>query len=374
LKILLISHGFYPEQTPRSFRATELAKEFSRQGHIVTVIAPYRFETNVFANLNGFNFKSLGELNWKIYNFKSLGFIGKIYNKIVNRFLPLLFEYPMMELFFKVRKSLKFENKQYDLLISIAVPYPIHWGVASIWYKNKKNIARIWVADCGDPYCLQENDTIQPPFYFRYIEKWFMNKANFISVPTKNSFKGFNSFFHYKMRIIPQGFRFDEVERVKQFDDGIMRFGYGGSFIPGKRDPSELIVFLINLPTNFRFEFHIYTSTPQFVYSSFNLDNRIFIHRSVSRLELLKTFSTFNFVVNFSNKGVAQTPSKLIDYGIIEKPILNIDTGDLNMENVLSFLKGDFSKQLVIDNIDSYRIENVTKQFLKLANQNQVYF
>ena len=41
-KILLVSNGFYPEISPRSYRATELAKEFYRQGHEVTVITKYR--------------------------------------------------------------------------------------------------------------------------------------------------------------------------------------------------------------------------------------------------------------------------------------------------------------------------------------------
>jgi len=51
---------------------------------------------------------------------------------------------------FKVRKILKYE-KDYDLMISFAVPYPIHWGVA--WSITKKHkISEVWVADCGDPY------------------------------------------------------------------------------------------------------------------------------------------------------------------------------------------------------------------------------
>jgi len=62
---------------------------------------------------------------------------------------------------------LSLSQTKYDLLISIAVPYPIHWGVAAVWAKDKsKNLAPNWIADCGDPYCFQENDTFKPPFYF----------------------------------------------------------------------------------------------------------------------------------------------------------------------------------------------------------------
>jgi len=41
-KIILISNAFYPEISPRSFRATELAKEFVKQGHQVVVYTKYR--------------------------------------------------------------------------------------------------------------------------------------------------------------------------------------------------------------------------------------------------------------------------------------------------------------------------------------------
>ena len=39
-RILIISSAFYPFNSPRSFRTTELAKEFARRGHQVKVITP----------------------------------------------------------------------------------------------------------------------------------------------------------------------------------------------------------------------------------------------------------------------------------------------------------------------------------------------
>ncbi len=38
LRLLLVSNAFYPEISPRSYRATELAREFCRQGHDVVVV------------------------------------------------------------------------------------------------------------------------------------------------------------------------------------------------------------------------------------------------------------------------------------------------------------------------------------------------
>lgn len=365
-KILIITHGFFPMQSPRSFRATELAKEFYRQGHEVRVMAPSRDGIENFIKEYPTIFKSLGKLDWKIFNFKGLGFFGRLYNKAVNRLLPLLFEYPMMELFFKVQKALKEESSKYDLLISVAVPYPIHWGVASVWDREGDNVAKTWVADCGDPYCLQENDTFQPPFYFRWVEKWFMRKADFVSVPTENSFKGYFPEFHSKLRVIPQGFRFEDIEKRPVIDDGIICFGYGGVFIPGRRDPKEFIQFLVQLPKTVLFEFHIYSVSSHLVEPYTNGDTRIILHHPIERKKLLNMLSGFQFVVNFANKGTAQTPSKLIDYAIIDKPILNIETGNLDINTIFEFLDGNYSNSLKIMDSEKYRIENVAQSFLKL--------
>jgi hypothetical protein len=274
-----------------------------------------------------------------------------------------------MEIFFKIRRQFRRNQNHFDMLISIAVPYPVHWAVASYWRAKGRNIADYWAADCGDPYCLQENDTFRPPIYFRIVEKWFMRKADAVVVPTESSYKGYFPEFHHKIKVIPQGFRFEDVRRKEQINDGVVRFGYGGTFILNRRDPREFLEFLCSLTKDFRFEFHVYTSHEHFVQPYASKDSRIILHKPIDRISLLEEFSQFNFVVNFSNVGFAQTPSKLIDYAIIDKPVLEIQTNQLDTENVLNFLKGDYSKSVSIKNPEQYRIETVVNKFLDLIKE-----
>lgn len=367
-KILIITQGFFPDQSPRGFRATELVKEFCRQGHRVTLMSPDKIGISTLIDEYKFEFVSIGKLKWKIFNFNSLGIFGKAYNKAVNRLLPLIFEFPRIELFFKTKKALKKDKSKYDLLISIAVPYTIHWGVAAVWKTKSKDI-NTWIADCGDPYFLQENDTFRPPFYFKYVEKWFMNKPQFVSVPTPNSIKGYFPDFHHKIKVIPQGFRFEDVKIKEQINDGIIRFGYGGGFIQGRRDPRKFLEFLIRQPGSVRFEFHVYTRQSEFILPYQSKDPRIFIHKPVPRIELLEAFSSFDFVVNFTNIGTTQTPSKLIDYTIINKPILQVNCHDIDYDIVLEFLKANYINKFSVQDPDQYRIEEVTKKFLTLIHQ-----
>lgn len=368
-RILLITHGFYPEQTPRAFRATELAKEFCRQGHHVTVMAPEKKNVQILLDEFPIEFISLGKLNWKIPKINRMGAFGNVINKITNRSFPLFFAFPDIELIPKIHKVLKSNTSKWDVVISIAVPYPIHWSVATVW-KNKKgsNIADTWIADCGDPYCIQENDTYQPPFYFHWIEKWFMRKVDFVTVPTNTSFKGYFPEFHSKIKVIPQGFRFDDIIQHPTIEDGTIRFGYGGSFILGKRDPKEFLEFLVGLDSSFSFEFHVFTTFQDFILPYSERDKRIILHPPMERKKMLEQLSTFNFVVNFANQGTTQTPSKLIDYAIIDKPILNIETGNFNSSTVLEFLNQNYQSQFKIADKNEYRIENVTKSFLRLID------
>ncbi|MBK8622146.1 MAG: hypothetical protein IPN79_10350 [Saprospiraceae bacterium] len=42
MRILIVSAAFYPANSPRSFRTTELSKELASQGHEVVVVTPYK--------------------------------------------------------------------------------------------------------------------------------------------------------------------------------------------------------------------------------------------------------------------------------------------------------------------------------------------
>lgn len=368
IKILIITQGFYPEQSPRSFRASELAKEFSRQGHMVTVMAPYRETTENFAKQYGFIFNSLGVLTWNIFNFKSLGIFGKVYNKFVNRFLNLFFEYPMMEIFFKTRKAIKEEKKQYDLLISIAVPHPIHWAVASVWNLNKNNLAKVWIADCGDAYMGNDLDRFRKPFYFMFLEKWFCRKADYITIPKEEMKINFYKEFHSKFREIPQGFNFkDSLKYLKPYvKNKVPTFAFSGSFIPGNRDPYKLLAFLTSLDIDFRF--HIFTMTKSHVLPFIDKSKgKIILHDYIPRNELLGVLSQMDFLINITFEPQKQIPSKLIDYLLTDRPILNIDK-DLDEENILKFLSYDYSDRFNKLSLERYRIESVCEQFIKLSN------
>ncbi|MGY6743324.1 MAG: glycosyltransferase [Cecembia sp.] len=367
-KILIVSSSFYPQNSPRSFRTTELAKELASQGHRVTILTPFHYSQEEFAIEHNLEVKDLGKVKWRAFELKGNNFTV-LFKRGFNRLSSLLFEYPNIELMTLVKKALKKESG-YDLLISIAFPFPVHWGVARVWNTSKpeKNPAKVWVADCGDPFYGQENDSFKLPFYWGCVEMWFMRKTDFVTVPTQGAIQAYFPEFHSKIRVIPQGFRFEDIQIHSggKIND-LLVFGYAGSFIPGIRDPGEFLSYLCSLDDHF--EFHIYTSSPQFVLPFVEKSkDRIKLKALLPRQSLLYELSKMDFVVNFENIGSKQTPSKLIDYAIINKPILSIKTGELNKVIVQEFLSGNYRNAYVVNNPDQYRIQNVARAFIELCN------
>ena len=362
-KILIISRGFYPDISPRSFRATELAKEFCRQGHDVTVLTvPRDYNYDEFLSLNqNLRIQSVDRLIFPNINICG-GRYMSLFSRGIRRILMLLFEYPAIELMFKVAKALKNESG-YDLLISIAVPYPIHWGVAKA-RSSGHLISKVWIADCGDPYMGCVTDSFKKLFYFGFIEKWFCKNADYITIPMESARSGYYQEFQHKIRIIPQGLSLDKITIPKRLNNEVPTFAYAGSFIPGIRDPNKFLQYLVSI--NRPFKFIIYTNSGELLYPyAEQLKERIEIRKYIPRNEVLNVLATMDFLVNFDNNTSIQSPSKLIDYALVQRPVLNI-TSDFNVSVVDEFMNGNFTHKLEIPDVKHYDILNIARQFISL--------
>jgi hypothetical protein len=283
----------------------------------------------------------------------------------------LFFEYPAIELMFKVKKALKKESG-YDLLISIAVPHPIHWGVAWAW-RNREPIADTWVADCGDPYMGATMDTFNKMFYFKYPEKKFCRRADYITVPLENAKEGYYPEFRHKIRVIPQGFNFDEIEidQASYVPNPVPTFAYAGGLIPGGRDPRAFLDYLVGLDHNFKFI--LYTKNKKLVEPWVEKGGgRVEIMDYVPRAVLLKTLSQMDFLVNFENRSSLQMPSKLIDYYLTGRPVLNVSAKGIEPDKINRFLNGNYKDRFNYPDMDLYRIENVCSRFLDLCKKMRI--
>ena len=72
-----------------------------------------------------------------------------------------------------------------------------------------------------------------------------------------------------------------------------------------------------------------------------------------------------DFLINFDNNTTLNVPSKLIDYSITGRPVLNIKK-EFSAESVTNFLQGNYSDRMQLPDPICYHIRIVSGQFLEL--------
>lgn len=365
MKIAIVSGSFYPAKSPRSYRTTELAEEFLRLGHEVAVWFPssgycYEEYAKEYKNLS---LHPITSLRWRKKQ-RTTGRIAAVGQRIFRH----ISEFPDIEWYFRMPEILA-EAGSFDLLISIAAPHPIHWGINRT-LKRMPDLSKVWIADCGDPFMGATIEKIRKPFYFSFFEKSFCRRADYITVPTEGAVVAYYPRFREKIRVIPQGFKMDNIVLAPEIGEhpATISFAYAGGLSLGVRDPSSLLDYLIEEKKDFRVV--VYTKQKELLnpYKKI-LGDRLKISDYIERKTLLYELSKNDFLLNFDNGTSRQTPSKLIDYAIVGKPVLNVDCNHLDKQTINEFLARNYANALSVPSKDHYDITRVAKQFLELLDE-----
>jgi hypothetical protein len=364
MKVVIITQHIFPIQTPRAHRSTELIKEFARQGDEVTVYAVLGdYDYTAFQKETGIKIRPI-TVHWQIRPYSSDGFFKRHFlDKVMGKLLGRYLEFPDIELLYSVPKIVS-QEADADLLISIANPHPIHWGVAKSRKQNLQNFPKKWIADCGDPYWANGKNQ-KPGWTFKW-EKLFCEMCDCIAVPFAPAQDQYHSDYRHKIEVIPQGFAFETPKEMNSNPiNKVTTFGYAGNFFTGYRDPSKFFEYLLTL--NQDFKFIIYTAFTDLIDEYLlKLGDKVEVRKPVERSILLEQLKEMDFLINFENKNLpGQLPSKLIDYSIANRPILSIGSGPLDKTLLEQFFSGDYAGRYNCPNIEDYKIENVVDMFKK---------
>ena len=364
MKILIISRTTYPLQSPRAFRTAELSEQLAKMGHQVVVYTiQSKFDYTCYERETKVKVKPIKTLFCTSNSDHSGRY--KWWDKILYHCFHKLIEFPDIELFYRLTSVIQHESNV-DLLITIAHPHTIHWGTARAKSKLGNKFPKFWVADCGDPYMM--SPFVKHKQYLSYFEKKWCRLVDYITVPTHDSKNGYYKEFENKICVIPQGFDFLKTPIAQYVPNKIITFIYTGVFYEGKRDPYAFIDFLATC--KFDFKFIIYTTSTLKGNYAGKLGDKLVVIKGKTRKEIIYELSKADFLLNIVNGNTIQTPSKLIDYYISKRPILEISTKFSEQLQFLQFVKRDYSTQKIIANGDQYRIENVANNFLKLVENN----
>ena len=364
MNILIISHFTWPHQSPRAFRTAELSEELARLGHNVTVYSvPEGADYVAYTQKTGVK---IMPIYMRIPSNKGgADYRNNAIDKALYHVFNTLTDYPSIEFKWRTKDILE-KEKDFDLLITIAVPHEIHFGAGAAMERRPSEPTKCWIADCGDPFMF--NPYKKPFFWFAGEEKRWCRRVDYITVPTEQSINGYYPEFRSKIKVIPQGFNFDDINIAEYEPNSVPTFAYTGRFYPGLRDPYQFLDYLTTLKEDFRCIFFVASDLPQKYTDA--LGDKLVVKKGWKRKDIIYELSKMDFLLNIPNKGsMVQVPSKLIDYALAKRPVLSIETDFAQQQQLHEFLQGDYSSQMTLPDLEMYNIKNVARQFLALAEE-----
>ena len=361
MKIVIIGQWTYPDQRPRAQRTWQLGLQFAKEGHDVTVYALLGGETDYSGveEKYGLKVRNLGVSPNGLKD--SEGHRRKtLHSSAVKILLNEYNVFPGCDFRRMVRETLEREA-EIDLLISVACPHAIHWAVAR--YIDRTKVKK-WVADCGDPFML--NPFGKKRRYLEKTERRWCERCDFITVPVEQAIDSYYPEYRDKIRVIPQGFDLDEVVLPEYTVNSVPTFVFAGRGYSGLRDPANFLRYLSSGKREFRFL--VYTNTPEF-FPGESVPDRMSVRGFIPRSELLCELAKADFLVNIVNPSTVQSPSKLIDYALSGRPILDISSVFPAEEQQVfeQFLDGNYEKAHKVVGLERFDIRNVARSFLELA-------
>lgn len=360
MRILIISNHSYPAQGPRAFRTAELSEQLVKMGHEVVLYSVLgKYDYSQYEKETGLIMKDINPHYATAANDGTHRY--NLFDKFMYHFFHRLLMWPECEFHFVVEKIIK-ENPNMDMLITIAYPHSIHSGAARAKKKHPELFPKTWICDCGDPFML--NPFVNPPKYFKRFEDLWCSECDYVAVPTAESYKGYYEQYWDKIRVIPQGFDFSKTPISEYKKNKVPTFLFMGSIYPGVRDPHAFMEYLLKFEKPYKFIMMMQSPLEDKYVKESN--GQIEYITGKGRKDVVWECSKVDFLINITNPSTIQTPSKLIDYGIAGRPILDIENDFFNPTTFLKFYDGDYTQEHKIDFLDKYRIENVALQFIEL--------
>ena len=336
-KILVVTHQYLPHVSPRTTRWKLIVDDLINKGHEVTVVTGTQQldeEKNIIYVGSKSSSSVVSQMREKSNNLSKSNFIKRLFYKTLKKIYRIIvktFAWPDYSMFWllSIYRNKKNLNIDYDLIISVSLPFSSHIAAYIINKKNKKE----WVMDIGDPFTLKkdapENNRILYGFLNRYYENKFYSLASkiifthedarsahidYFDIETTKTYIG-NPISNFKEEIYSASLEYNYNSHPK-------KFGYFGVFTKGVRSPKNFMNFFKETE-NIEFHWYVNDDSKNEIASHNKELNSIF-HSIVEREEALKLMAgSFHCLVSIGNLNTTQIPSKVIEYISTGKPVIH---------------------------------------------------
>ena len=359
-KILIVTHQFLPQVSPRTTRWSLLIDELINKGNEVTVLSgtdPENIEKNYkilyfgnkqfSSNINKIRQNSQDSSNNSIKKI-SYSILKKIY-----RFLFKTFSWPDYAMFwaFTIYKNRKRIKNDFDIIISVSLPFTSHLCAHIL----KKRINAQWYMDIGDPFTLKiyspENNKIIYSYLNKFFERKFYKNASKIIFTHNEVAELHKKKFNIDSSKIVIGYPIallnnDIIKSSLSFNykDTPLKIGYFGAFTKSVREPNNYIINIANsLGDKTIHEWYINEESKKYFSSINDITFHQFLEILPRKQALDVMVNKIHILLSIGNFNKYQMPSKVIEYLSLGKPVLHyaeiIDDPLYNFEILFDNLK-----------------------------------
>jgi len=356
VKILLITHSYAPDLTPRAFRWAAVAQQLAQAGHQVHVLcaaqagsSPDEAPTGVIVHrvsdwlINASARVAAGTAASRSARTERVR-TGQPLRAALRKAVRTLWRttyWPDYACGWVVPATTKARDlcreHRYDWVVSISHPFSGH--VAG-WLAMPGAPGARWLVDIGDPFHLMEEPSPNNRRLYAWLNRWvesrIIRRSTAISVTTEATRALYELNFpesRGKTHLVPPLLSLPPVHEVARpaAQGDALRLVFVGTLYRRLRSPRFLLACFSGLVAAMperRIELHFYGATndcaeelaacPEPARSS------MFVHGIVSRSAVHEAMAGADILVNIGNDSASQLASKVIEYMSVGRPILNI--------------------------------------------------
>ncbi len=349
-KVIVVSYLYWPALTARAFRWTALAESWAREGCEVHVVCARTPDRPAFESVNGVQVHRVGSASIERLRASTapesgpraaargngirrtaVAAVRSIWHAIYWPDTSCLW-------FFAARKKAGelVAAIDPDAIVSVS---PTFTAVAVGRSVARRRPSRLrWLIDLGDPFSFAEE---APQNNFRLyrglnirFERGCFAEADAVSVTTPETRDRYAALFPEsarKIAVIPPLLALPETIGEPAERPDRRRLVFLGRLYPSIRRPDFLLALFAALKdceAAERCELHFYGNTweceASFAPYRHRLGRDIHVHGPVPREQAISAMRSADVLVNIGNDTHYQLPSKIVEYAITGKPILNL--------------------------------------------------
>lgn len=362
MKILIITHSFSPDLTPRAFRWAAIAARLTKLGHEVHILCATQLRAPEEA---GFEVHRVTDPILKsrpatvaapVSSDRRGTWLGtfKSWTRAAIRALWRSFYWPDYACGWifpatRMARSLSGTHR-FDWVITTSHPFSGHlvW-----WLVRRTSGPSRWLVDIGDPYSFMRQPS---PFNRRlygllsyWVEKRVIALADRISVTTHATASLYQQSFspaNGKTMVIPPLLSLPAPPLRTKQEDGILDLVFVGTLYRNLRSPRYLLecfsVFGQRFPER-RFRLHFYGAVNDchdiLAEYADHPHVTVLVHGLVDRAVVLHAMANADFLLNIGNHSTSQLGSKVIEYMAMGRPIVNVVSipDDISLDALSSY-------------------------------------